>query len=147
MGVCVSTVVCVGVGDVVAVGVCVSATGVGVLGVGEGVVVGSNVTKGGYEISAPGVRYVSAQAIGVSICGRIGSSKANGRADPSPGSMLDRMRAFTLQNGSRRAPICPTMIMRRMPMGIIKMSNAQSRRSRFWVVMIHSPSGFVLEEQ
>ena len=59
--------VAVGDGDGGVVGV--DSVAVGVTGVDEGEAVGSNDTNSGYEISAPGVRYDSAQAMGVSSCG------------------------------------------------------------------------------
>lgn len=79
--------------------------------------------------------------MGVRICGRMGSSKAKGRAEEASGSRLEFMSVFTRQDGTRRTANCPTKMIRIMPRGIIKMSNVQSRRSFFSVpIMIGSPS-------
>lgn len=112
---------------------------VGLSGVGEGVALGSIMMNGGKKTSPMGVRKLSAQDIGVRICGASGGSREMGRAFSAFGSRLEFIPALTLQMGTIRAASCPTIMINKMPIGTTKTIRLQSRRSRSGIFMMSSP--------
>ena len=91
-------------------------------------------TKGGKTTWSPvptlGVRKVSNHPSGVRIAGRIGCTSPLCWLGRSFGSSLDFIPASMLQIGTRWIATCPAISIKIMPMGMIKISKVQSRRSR-----------------